>query len=346
MTMTAVDLTITAKEANRLLRLWGFVWVGQGKNHQNFRHVATGKIQQIPKTGVLNIYQKAEIRNLLKISTEEFMAGPVLLPSPEEVEGNGKVAVVAEPLAEATGAPETPQAPVVVFDPGRHASPARLRVIRYLRERGGVLRSPNGRGLTAEMAKKLGYHSAVTMSSLLRVMEEDGQIVRDVRGKNTYEILLVEEGPGVSQVAPKTPQKAENPPQAEPEAPASVLAPDDTVFQPPVGPEPSEPEPFIPPPDLDYEELAVALLDQVFKVLSSRDPERWAEERRDLTAKLATAQEFGQVQRLKAARLEAQLETANGQLEEYRKRNAAKRQLTPEQAALMNRVPGQHLTLH
>lgn len=69
-------------------------------------------------------------------------------------------------------------------------------IVRYLKRRGGAIRSETGIGVTAKLAEVAGYKDAMTVNGLLVRMEADGIIRREVRGKRTYAVELV--GPGGS----------------------------------------------------------------------------------------------------------------------------------------------------
>lgn len=70
----------------------------------------------------------------------------------------------------------------------------RDQIIGYLRERDGVVTSDDGRGLTAALAATVGYDDLPTLNGMLARLERDGVIEREIRGKRTYRIALVEGG--------------------------------------------------------------------------------------------------------------------------------------------------------
>jgi DNA-binding MarR family transcriptional regulator len=70
----------------------------------------------------------------------------------------------------------------------------RDKIIGYLRERDGVVTSDDGRGLTAAIAAQVGYDDLPTLNGMLARLERDGVIEREIRGKRTYRISLVEDG--------------------------------------------------------------------------------------------------------------------------------------------------------
>ena len=61
----------------------------------------------------------------------------------------------------------------------------------YLASRGGSVESAEGRGLTDEMARAIGVDPPLALSPVLRQMETNGVIRRQVRGLLTYRIELV-----------------------------------------------------------------------------------------------------------------------------------------------------------
>lgn len=70
----------------------------------------------------------------------------------------------------------------------------RDRIVEYLRQQGGTVTSDDGRGLTAAIAGEVGYDDLPTLNGMLARLERDGVIEREIRGKRTYRISLVEGG--------------------------------------------------------------------------------------------------------------------------------------------------------
>jgi DNA-binding PadR family transcriptional regulator len=71
-----------------------------------------------------------------------------------------------------------------------HSESSRQRVLDFLASRGGSLESQDGRGITREMAKAVGYEDLSTLNAMLTRLEREGAIVREVRGRRTYRIGL------------------------------------------------------------------------------------------------------------------------------------------------------------
>jgi len=69
-------------------------------------------------------------------------------------------------------------------------APARERILTYLRQHGGRVESPDGLGLTAEMAAATGYGQVAALNAMLVRLEGEGVIKRVVRGKRTLSIAL------------------------------------------------------------------------------------------------------------------------------------------------------------
>ena len=67
---------------------------------------------------------------------------------------------------------------------------ARERILTYLRQNGGRVSSPDGLGLTAEMAVATGYGQVAALNAMLVRLESEGVIKRVVRGKRTLSIAL------------------------------------------------------------------------------------------------------------------------------------------------------------
>src|SRR3954454_16309790 len=73
------------------------------------------------------------------------------------------------------------------------ASP-RDRIFTYLQQHGGRVESPDGLGLTAEMAAATGYNQVAALNAMLVRLENEGIITRNVRGKRTLGISLNKRG--------------------------------------------------------------------------------------------------------------------------------------------------------
>src|SRR3954468_463165 len=69
------------------------------------------------------------------------------------------------------------------------ASP-RDRIFTYLQQHGGRVESPDGLGLTSEMAAATGYTQVAALNAMLVRLESEGLITRQVRGKRTLAVSL------------------------------------------------------------------------------------------------------------------------------------------------------------
>jgi hypothetical protein len=115
---------------------------------------------------------------------------------------------------------------------------ARSRIRDYL-ARHGSLEDPNGRA-TSRLKEAVGYDgSAVAFIQLVTAMDKADEIKREIRGKRTYRISAV----GASAASAPRPSR--------PKAVASVAAPAAVAV------------------DLDYDQLARALLREVWRVAGS-----------------------------------------------------------------------------
>jgi hypothetical protein len=83
------------------------------------------------------------------------------------------------------------------------SSSPRERIIAYLNQNGGRVESPDGLGLTAEMAKKTGYNQVAALNAMLVRLESEGIITRNVRGKRTLAISLGSGRAGAKKTAAK-----------------------------------------------------------------------------------------------------------------------------------------------
>ena len=91
----------------------------------------------------------------------------------------------------------------------------REQIVEYLREREGVVLSDDGRGLTAALAAEVGYDDLPTLNGMLARLERDGVIEREIRGKRTYRIALVEDGRAAARRPVRSMNRAAQP-NAEP----------------------------------------------------------------------------------------------------------------------------------
>jgi hypothetical protein len=69
------------------------------------------------------------------------------------------------------------------------------KIVAFLATRAGSIEDPTGRGLTAELAEAIGHQRPAALNVLLGQMEDDGVIIRDVRGLRTYRIALTDDRP-------------------------------------------------------------------------------------------------------------------------------------------------------
>ena len=74
------------------------------------------------------------------------------------------------------------------------AGSSRQRILDYLASQGGSIESSDGRGLTREMARAVGYEDLSTLNAMLTRLEREGAIVREVRGRRTYRIAAATNG--------------------------------------------------------------------------------------------------------------------------------------------------------
>jgi hypothetical protein len=89
-------------------------------------------------------------------------------------------------------------------------------IIDYLREQGGSIFSSDGRGITAGIAEAVGYDDLPTLNGMLARLERDGIIAREIKGKRTYRITLLDEDPSRARAtAAAAARAATAPPRAE-----------------------------------------------------------------------------------------------------------------------------------
>lgn len=146
----------------------------------------------------------------------------------------------------------------------------------------GEVTSPEGRA-SAELARLADYspENANAIPMLLRKMAADGLITREVHGKRTMRIALVEPpgDPRYQAIIDEARKEATEAEEGEDEGPLARLQAvqariDGEAPEPDQEPEP-EPEPA--PAAVDYDELAVHLLNQVGVVLGQ--DKRYVEQR-------------------------------------------------------------------
>src|SRR3954449_2765904 len=70
------------------------------------------------------------------------------------------------------------------------AASSRQRIVDHLSSQGGRITSPDGRGLTADLAKAAGYNDLGVLNAMLSRLEREGVLTRDIRGRRTFSITL------------------------------------------------------------------------------------------------------------------------------------------------------------
>lgn len=277
-----------------LLKEWGFRHAEAGKNHRIFKR-ADGAAITLRKrsTSPVGQYTMSEIKNVLGITEEQFLAGPPkAVPEP-----------VSKPVSESIQPSVEP-----LQDEVRMTEPRR-KVIIYLHSKGGSVSDPAGRA-SVKMAEDLGV-TKEALSMLLVKMEKDGQTIKDTisprtktKSKKTYEIMLVPEGPGVQAVIaeafPKpTPAPVEEPTVEEKPTPAPL----------PTHPLPPVVEDVVPESVLDYKKLAEQVVNELVHRLTVVDRERTlTDEVVDLRLKLRHVTEYAAGLRADKQRLEDELD--------------------------------------
>lgn len=250
------------------LKRWNFVRAGEGRDHQEWKH-PLGKVVSLKKgrSAPVNAYQIAEICNILGVKPPEFFRGPAAVVGSHKAPPPPLPVVPPEPAAsdqpstngkQASGVAPTTADP----GPGTMRMEPRRKIVAYLHSMGGSVKDTSGRA-TSKIVEATG-HQPQAATSLLRAMEHDGQIVRDINGKRCYEIVLCYDGPSVRWMVDQLPG-----------APAQPEAIKDLAFEPP--PEPDlqiEPEP--PAPELkltqhDYEKIGEAVVQQLVRRLTMSD---------------------------------------------------------------------------
>lgn len=192
----AVVIDERVSEVENAMRSWGFKRGASGKQHTDW--TKNGKLVRLKKgaRSAVNQYQLKEILNILGVSRDQFFAGP---PEPEIRQP------IQLPVPSGNGIPVTlPSLPKpVLVDPGRELrSRPRREVVRFLHDIGGTIKDEKGHA-TAVLRDKLGM-TVTGAPSLLMAMERDGQVARLVNGKRTFEIVLIDDGPGVQWILANT----------------------------------------------------------------------------------------------------------------------------------------------
>src|SRR3954447_4701399 len=87
------------------------------------------------------------------------------------------------------------------------AASSRQRILDHLSSQGGRITSPDGRGLTAELASAAGYRDLGVLNAMLSRLESEGVIRRDIRGRRTFSISLARRGGRTTAAATKSTAK-------------------------------------------------------------------------------------------------------------------------------------------
>lgn len=80
-------------------------------------------------------------------------------------------------------------------NPEQPESPTDSGILAYLARYGGSVQSTDARGVTFEMAKALGVTDRNGLNATLRRMEREGAIIREIRGRRTVRLSLVDSDP-------------------------------------------------------------------------------------------------------------------------------------------------------
>src|SRR3954447_19530569 len=86
-------------------------------------------------------------------------------------------------------------------------SSSRQRILDHLAAQGGRITSPDGRGLTAQLAAAAGYRDLGVLNAMLSRLESEGVIRRDIRGRRTFSITLARRGGRSTATATKSTAK-------------------------------------------------------------------------------------------------------------------------------------------
>lgn len=181
--------------------------------------------------------------------------------------------------------------------------PSRRKLIEWLyAQPDHKVEDPNGFA-GSHASVKLGYkddkNGVSAFASLLAAAEKEGQVKREVRGKRTYRIELVLEGPRVQDALLDAGLLR---PAGQPAPPhEGDIELQHAIPTPPV----TEPVPqFV---DVTVEGLAEALLTHVLRVIEARDPERLQGEISAIAARLAKETEYATTMRAKVSKIEQEL---------------------------------------
>lgn len=276
----------TVREVERLLKAWGFSWSKDLRRSTEYSHPNYSQTITLKKgrTSLINQFQISEIVNLLNVTREQFFAGP-----PEEYEPLQAVPDLPDPqIAEAIAAkwlgpnaqpqPEPPKKPV--FE-------TRTRLIEYLDSVGGTIKDEAG--FASRQLLEPSKLNQPALSSMLRAMEADEQIIRSIKGKRCFEIVLNTDNNDVQWVL-KTAVRVSKPAQLEPleEPPTPLIEIPQAVV-----------EQFIPQvaslSTQDYDAIAEAIVRGLLVRLSRVDREAALEARvKELEGRLARTIEYAQ----------------------------------------------------
>lgn len=190
----------------------------------------------------------------------------------------------------------------------KKAAPLLLDVLK----RTGTVRDTTGRA-SDKLATMAGINRLLAIETL-KLMERDGQIVRDIRGKRTFEIRLPKPGETPEQIRKRALDRAAQPPSGRTPKPKAGTPTEAMVvahMPPPAPPEPTPPPAPEPATEIKIEttELAAALLRHVIDLANApnRNEQQTAQLKRDYqTSQQRLGDAVAETQRLRRQLREAQ----------------------------------------
>jgi len=204
---------VTTQLFESTLKLWGFEFKRDARKSHIFsippqyrKFNANGHKPSeftVSKGRTVNSFQLQEVCNLVQVTEEEFWKGPELsLPQNTVQAVRNKVQQHAKEVEVQATAPQAEQ-PVVTEEPApalaATLNSTRIAVIDYLAKQPDYLVHDSS-GRATSMIQPVVSITPQGLSSILRAMDEDGQVVREIKGKRTYSILLNVDNPIVKRV--------------------------------------------------------------------------------------------------------------------------------------------------
>ena len=186
----------TTVQFEATLKLWGFAFKRDARKSHIFTipstfvkkniHGVTVREFAVTKGRTYNHYQLQEVCNMINVTPEDFWAGPILITSETPI-----VEFKPEPVNSAKEGRKNGSVPI---NKGKAINASRIMIIQFLGSQPDCMVTDSNGFASNKIREFMVAHghplAPQGVSNILRAMSEDNQLIRQIRGKRTYSILL------------------------------------------------------------------------------------------------------------------------------------------------------------